>query len=76
MAAVTTRAEHLAWCKQRALEYADRGELTNAISSMTSDLAKHPDTAGHSGIELMHMEAMAGFLRTRADARRCIEGFQ
>jgi hypothetical protein len=39
-----TRAEHLAWCKQRALAYVDRGELLSAISSMLSDLGKHEET--------------------------------
>lgn len=38
-----TRAEHLAWAKQRALEYVDRGELGYAIASMFSDLGKHPE---------------------------------
>jgi hypothetical protein len=38
-----TRDEHLAWSKQRALEYLDRGELENAVASMGSDLSKHPD---------------------------------
>jgi hypothetical protein len=39
-----TRAEHLAWCKERALEYVDAGDLPNAVASMTSDLGKHPET--------------------------------
>ena len=34
--------EHLAWCKLRALEYADAGELTNAVASIGSDMNKHP----------------------------------
>lgn len=36
-----TRADHLAWAKQRALEYVERGDLPNAISSMISDLLAH-----------------------------------
>ncbi len=39
-----TREEHLDWCKQRALEYLDRGELANAVASMGSDLNKHVET--------------------------------
>ena len=39
-----SRAEHLAWCKARALEYVDRGELNQALASFTSDLGKHPET--------------------------------
>lgn len=27
-----TRDEHLAWCKERALRYADRGELADAVA--------------------------------------------
>ena len=37
--------EHLAWCKQRALEYVDAGDLTNAVASMGCDMNKHPETA-------------------------------
>jgi hypothetical protein len=39
-----TRDEHLAWCKRRALEYVDTGDLTHAVASMASDLKTHPDT--------------------------------
>jgi hypothetical protein len=70
-----TRAEHLQWAKDRALEYADRGDLADAMASMTSDLNKHPETKGHAGIELMGMLALAGHLRTRKDVREYIEGF-
>jgi len=27
-----TREDHLQWCKKRALEYVDKGELANAFS--------------------------------------------
>jgi len=39
-----TREKHLAWCKQRALEFVDRGELQEAVNSMEKDLAAHPKT--------------------------------
>ena len=39
-----TRDEHLLWCKRRALEYVDAGDLTHAVASMASDLKTHPDT--------------------------------
>jgi len=35
--------EHLEWCKKRAYEYVERGELLNAVTSMSSDVTKHPD---------------------------------
>jgi hypothetical protein len=41
-----TRAEHIRWCKRRALSYLQAGELHNAVSSMLSDLTKHPETEG------------------------------
>lgn len=70
-----TRAEHLAWCKQRALEYVDAGDTKGAIASMMSDLNKHPETTGHAGIQLTVMLMFGGFLSTPADVRRHIEGF-
>jgi len=40
-----TRAEHLAWCKERALEYLDEGDVQQAFASFASDMSKHPETA-------------------------------
>lgn len=47
-----TRAEHIAWCKERAHQEYDyyKGKeqgtaIRNATASMLSDLGKHPDTA-------------------------------
>lgn len=71
-----TRAEHIAWCKQRALEYVDAGDLDGALASLTSDLGKHPDTAGHAAIGLGFMQQVAGFLRSERDVRAWIEGVQ
>ena len=69
-----TRDEHLAWCKKRALEYLDRGDLQNAIASMSSDLLKHNELKNISTAMmpmglffLMHHDAIG--------ARRWIEGF-
>lgn len=41
---MTTRKEHMQWCKKRALEYVSAGDLMNAVASMTSDLGKHDET--------------------------------
>jgi hypothetical protein len=70
-----TRDEHMAWCKKRAHEYLDRGDVPNAVTSMASDLGKHPDTAGHPGIDLGMMLMMTGNLAHPTDARRFIDGF-
>ncbi len=70
-----TRAEHLAWCKQRAREYCDRGDAMNALTSMFSDLEKHPETTGHKGSEIGLMLMINGGLREPSEARRFIDGF-
>lgn len=41
---MTTRAEHMAWCKKRALLDIDCGDLAGAVASLISDMAKHPET--------------------------------
>ena len=71
------RAEHLAWCKERALEYADRGDMANAIGSLRSDLGKHPDTVESVGLvdELMMPLVLAGHLSSPVALRKFIEGF-
>lgn len=75
MSESNTRAEHLAWCKQRALEYADAGNMQDAIASMASDLEKHPETRNHAGVSLGLMLMMSGRLSTAAEMRKFIEGF-
>jgi hypothetical protein len=70
-----TRAEHLQWAKDRALEYAERGDIAQAITSIGSDLDKHPETKGHKGTELGVMLLMTGSLSSIEDAKRFINGF-
>jgi hypothetical protein len=73
-----TRAEHLRWAKDRALEYADRGDAGNAMSSLIQDLGAHPDTEHSVSVvsELMFPLVMGGHLVSRAELRKFIEGFQ
>lgn len=70
-----TRDEHLAWAKQRALEYCDEGEISSALASMLSDLHKHPELENHAGGTLGVMLAASGFLQTTQDMREWIVGF-
>jgi hypothetical protein len=73
-----TRDEHLAECKRRALKYLEPGPFFSpleALTSMMCDLEKHPETKGHIGSQLAMRLLMIGDLRTEADARRFIEGF-
>jgi hypothetical protein len=69
------RAEHMQWAKDRALEYADRGDVANAVASMGSDLRKHPETRDHDGMMLMMMMAAAGQFDRPGELRKFIEGF-
>lgn len=70
-----TRAEHLEWCKERAREYCARGDSSNALASMFSDLDKHPGTAGHPGCKIGIMLMMADGLRDPSEVRKFIDGF-
>lgn len=69
------REEHLKWCKMRALQYVEADEIQQAITSMMSDLTKHPETENHVGIQLGTMMLMSGRLNTQEEARKFIEGF-
>jgi hypothetical protein len=69
-----TREEHLAWCKERALEYVDRGELRDAVASMGSDLSKHPETKQSSTLMLLGIHCVLN--GDVAGTRRWIEGFR
>lgn len=71
----STRAEHLQWCKDRALEYVDRGGLMNAFVSMISDLGKHEETCNHPAIRLGTDLYLAGHLSGADKMRKFIEGF-
>ena len=69
------RSAHLQWCKDRALEYVDLGDLDGALSSMLSDLNKHPETADHPAKAMGMMLVMGGHLGTPDKMRKFIEGF-
>lgn len=72
------RAEYLLWAKGRALAELDAAgdrAVTNAFTSLASDLGKYPETAGHLGLELGMREMLGGFLKTRDQMRRHIEGY-
>jgi hypothetical protein len=73
---ITTRTEHLAWAKERALEYLNAGQSDLAITSLLSDLRNHPETANHGGIKLTGMLMLGGFLTSPSEVRQVIEGFK
>ncbi len=69
------RAEHLQWCKDRAIAYVDTNDLDQAFASFSSDMGKHPETDGHSALELGTMMMFGGHLDTPQKMRKWIEGF-
>lgn len=69
-----TRKEHVKWCKERALQYVDAGDLQNAVASMTSDMSKHPETRDVMGA--MTMIGLAELMTGNPDSvRKWITGF-
>lgn len=66
-----TRAEHLVWCKERALAYLPDDPI-GAFASMTSDLNKHEETQGHLGIKLGAMLMLSNNI---GDMRKFITDF-
>jgi hypothetical protein len=69
------RSEHVQWSKDRAIELLDEGDITQAFTSMMSDLGKHDETAGHPAIILGMQLNMGGMLSTDREMRKFIEGF-
>lgn len=70
-----TRAEHLQWCKSRALKYCDDNDVKQAWASMASDLGKHEETINHAAIGLGTIMMLGGHLSTSDEMRKFINGF-
>ena len=70
-----TREEHLQWCKDRAMQYVNDGDLVNAVGSMMSDINKHEETADKGLGMLGIMAAMEATKGNRREVIRYIEGF-
>ena len=56
-----TRDEHLKWCKERAIQeydyYTGADKQRNGLTSMMSDISKHPETSSDVSrmLIMMHM---------------------
>lgn len=71
-----TRQEHLNWCKQRALEYVEAGDNSQAMASMCSDVMKHPETQMHQSTNELGMGMLlAGLLNSPQQMRDWINGY-
>ena len=69
------RAEHLQWCKDRALEYVKEADTQKAFASFSSDMSKHSETANHSALQLGTMLLFGGHLSTSNEMKKWINGF-
>jgi len=69
------RAEHLQWCKDRAIEYVNDGETTQAYASFVSDMSKHSETMNHPGLVLGAALLFGGHLDSRLEMEKWIHGF-
>lgn len=70
-----TRSEHLQWCKNRALEYIQDGDIPQGITSMMSDMRKHSETDSKASVSLCMAMLMSGKLTTQHEAEKFINGF-
>lgn len=70
-----TRDEHLQWAKNRALEYVNSGDLLEAVTSMGSDLNKHPDFRGPIYDQLFTLGLLFEVPKGPQAVKRWIEGF-
>ena len=69
------RKEHLEWCKTRAIEYINNGDLNGAFVSMLSDMNKHPETENDPGHTMGMLMLMNGQLSSRQQMLKFINGF-
>lgn len=69
----TDRGRHLHWCKQRAIECINRGELEQAWASFASDMEKHESTRGRLGNDYLLLAMM--YMNSPTQLQRFIEGF-
>lgn len=70
-----TREQHLEWCKKRAMEYVDVGDLEQAYASFGSDMSAHPETRNNAALGIGLMMLMQGMLGTPEKMRKFINGF-
>jgi hypothetical protein len=64
------------WCKDRAIQLLNSGDINGAFNSMMSDVMKHPETEHHASTnQLGTMLLMAGCLSLPAQMRDWILGY-
>lgn len=69
------REEHLQWCKDRANQYLDKGDVQGAFASFNSDMSNHQETKDHIALQMGLALFMTGNLSTESQMRNWINGF-
>jgi hypothetical protein len=68
------RTQYIEWCKDRAREYLDAGQLSDALASMISDMNQRKDTQVSSYLATFGLSCV---MRNDTEAvRRFISGFR
>lgn len=70
------RGEHLLWCKQRAQEYLDQGNVLKAWNSFLSDMRKHNELKNHAGLEVGQQLFQIGGINTVILMGKFIQDFR
>lgn len=66
-----SREEHIKWCKERAHKELEHSWISAAVSSIISDLSKHPETEWSVRLASMLMITV----KDKASAILFIDGF-
>lgn len=70
-----TRAEHIAWCKRRAIEEMEFShDPKQGVISMMSDIRKHPETNSET-LKALCLATLLSRPCTEQIVREFIEGF-
>lgn len=72
---MNNKQEQIDFAKRRALLYVEHGRLSEALSSIYSDLKGHPETRNHPAIHQGFMLQMQGRLETENQIRLFIQEF-
>lgn len=68
-----TRQEHLQWCKDRANAYLDKGDIQQGVTSMLSDMGKHPETDLDTMLKSLGLMALMS--KDLNEAKSFVDGF-
>jgi hypothetical protein len=71
-----SRADHLAWAKERALAYAAAGDVAGALASIASDFNKHEELRSHPGLTAGMKAHLGGLISTADDVRGLLTNLQ